>query len=100
MTAPQMISILKIIRNDLYKSKDNTDAFNPKYIDVRYNVVNGILSFIESLGVDIKKKQIKSIIKLEYLKSYSSFHYLPYDEDNEHKYKFLKSLIKLFKIKL
>lgn len=100
MTAPQMISILIIIKNDLYKSKTNTDVVNPKYIDVRYNTVKGILSLIECLGSDIKKKRIKSIIKLEYLKSYSRFHYLPYDEDNEHMYKFLKSLIKLFKIKL
>lgn len=100
MTAPQMISILKIIKNDLSKSKSNLDALNPKYIDIRYDAIKEILSYMECFGPDIKKKQIKSIIKLEYLKSYSRFHYLVYDEDNEFRYTFLKSLMKLFKIKL
>lgn len=100
MTAPQMISILKIIKNDLYKTKSNTDVFNANYIDVRYDTIKGILSYMEHFGPDIKKKQIKSIIKLEYLKSYSKYAYLVYDEDNESRYEFLKSLMKLFKIKL
>lgn len=100
MTASQMISILKIINNDLYKSKYNLDVLNPKDIYVRYDTIKEILSYMECFGPDIKKKQIKSIIKLEYLKSYSRFHYLVYDEDNECRYNFLKSLMKLFKIKL
>lgn len=100
MTAPQMISALRIIENDLNKSNSNKEMINPEYVLVRYNTVKDILLLIECNGLDIKKEHIEDIIKLEYVKAYSSYNYLPRTDDNENRYDFLKSLLKLFNIKL
>lgn len=100
MTAPQMISALRIIENDLNKSNSNKEVINPEYVLVRYNTIKDILLLIECNGPDIKKEHIEDIIKLEYIKAYSSYNYLPRSDYNMNRYKFIKSLIKLFNIKL
>ena len=100
MTASQMISALHIIENDLNKSNSNKEVINPEYVLVRYNAVKDILLLIQCNGSNIKKEQIEDIIKLEYVKAYSSYNYLPRTDDNENRYDFLKSLLKLFNIKL
>lgn len=102
MTVEQMISILQIIKYDLYESKEQLISHRQTYVEVevKYNIIKDITELISCYGSDITKKQLKDILKLECIKAYSNKEYGVLAPEYHVRYDFLKDILKLLHIKL
>ena len=100
MTKSEIISTLMTIRDDLFLTKLGLEEGNGEYIIIKYNT---ILNLVDEINIipNPKKKDVISIIKREYMKSYSKKHFtIGNYEENEVIYLFMKQIVNLLNIKM
>lgn len=100
MTKTEIISTLITIRDDLFLTKLGLEEGTGEYIIIKYNA---ILNLVDAINIipNPKKKDVISIIKREYMNSYSKKYFTDHNrEENEVIYLFMKQIVELLNIKM
>lgn len=80
--------------------RKNIDIMYDNPTTIKYKVIDDIMFKIFNITGEPRKKQIKEVIKLEYISAYTKCECGDYKEEDEIKYAFLKALIELLNIKM
>lgn len=93
MTKSEIISTLMTIRDDLFLTKLSLELGMGEHLIIKYNT---ILNLVDEINIiPNSKKDVISIIKREYINSYSKKYFtVGNHEENEVIYLFMKQIIK------
>lgn len=100
MTKSEIISTLMTIRDDLFLTKLSLESGMGEHLIIKYNT---ILNLVDEINIipNSKKKDVISIIKREYINSYSKKYFtVGNHEKNEVIYLFMKQIVELLNIKM